>query len=275
MEYWTRKLDDKIDSAMKMLDEAVEERKAYEVEGESVVFHVKKKTPEGDEYVAKYAIPFPELEAVWYDYSRHGKNLSGKNVLIEHGLKRETLALLRSRLGLAKDDNAVPQVVLDYLCETYGEEAAEAKIVEVTHKSYEDRHRRKFQQADKREVDRLVRLGSDFKAQVDFYREAVKDYEPRDFGYVPTVKESSGTLNVFFSDFHYGNGNEADTDRMMKTLFDWIVAQPETTVNLNSIGDLVENLAPNGMHEGQVKHMSMHGRKLMMYVVNVFEEFIA
>ena len=253
----------------------MDEKKAYEVEGESVVFHVKKKNPDGTEYVEKYAIPFPELEAIWYDYSNHGKNLSGKKLLVEHGLKRETLALLRSRLGLTKDDNAIPQVVLDYLSETYGEEAVEAKIVEVTHKSYEDKFKRKFALADKKETDRLIRLGSDFKAQVEFYREAVKDYEPRQFDFVPTVKESADTLNVFFSDFHYGNGNEADTDRMMKTLFDWIVAQPQTVVNLNSVGDLVENLAPNGMHEGQVRHMSMHGRRLMMYVVEVFEKFIS
>lgn len=74
--YWTKKVEGKINSALDRLNEAVDEKKAYEVDGESVVFHVEKKRPDGTDYVEKYAIPFAELEAIWYDYSNHGKNLS-------------------------------------------------------------------------------------------------------------------------------------------------------------------------------------------------------
>lgn len=125
-----------------------------------------------------------ELEEIWYDYSQHGKNLSGKNVLIKHGIKRATLSLLRSRLGLTKDENAVPQVVLDYWAETYGEKAVEDKIVEVTHRAMDDKYKRKFVLADKRETDRLVRLGSDFKAQLEAFREILENYEPKKVEYV-------------------------------------------------------------------------------------------
>lgn len=95
---WISQLESKLDDSIRELDEAIEEKKMYEVDGENVVFYVNKKNPAGEEYVQKYAITFAELERIWYDYSEHGKNLSGKNVLIEHGIKRETLALLRSRL---------------------------------------------------------------------------------------------------------------------------------------------------------------------------------
>ena len=52
------------------------------------------------------------------------------------------------------------------MSDNYGEEAVEKEIVEVTHRAYEDKFKKKFVQADKREVDRLVRIGKDFEARL-------------------------------------------------------------------------------------------------------------
>jgi hypothetical protein len=144
--------------------------------------------------------------------------------------------LLRSRLGLTKDDNAIPQVVLDFWNDTYGDEAVEEKIVEVTHRAIEDRYKKKFVQADKRETDRLVRLGSDFNAQLEAFREIIENYEPIKMDYVPPARNKNpDVLNVFFSDLHFGNGNDNDIVRRFDEMFRYIVSQPHGTVNVNCL----------------------------------------
>lgn len=206
--YWCEEkvdeLSGKVDESLKKLDAALEDKRSYDIEGESVVFHVDKKRPDGSEYTEKYAIPFAEIKEIWYDYSQHGKNLSAKNVLIEHGLKRETLSLLRSRLGLTKDDNAIPQVVLDYMYENYGEEAVEKEIIAVTHRAYEDKFKKKFVQADKREVDRLVRVGKDFETQLDEVRDVLSIFEPANIEFVPRLQDNGKTKIFVISDVHIG-----------------------------------------------------------------------
>lgn len=279
VKYWCKKkvkeLKWKIDEKLHELNDAVEEKKHYDIEGENVVFHIRKQSPDGSEYVAKYAIPFDELEEIWYDYSSHWANLSGKKLLVKHELKRETLALLRNRMWLTKDENAIPRELLEYWQETKWEAYVEEKIVEVTHRAYEDKFKKKFDLADKREVDRLVRLGMSFETQLQRLNEILMDYDPIKIDFVPDSHEhNDDVLNVFFSDLHFGNGNDSDIINRFDEIFKYVVSQPHKHVNVCCLGDLGESFAPEGMHKGQLKHMSMHGHKLTMFIVKVFEKFL-
>ena len=266
-----------VDDSLKRLDEAIEKKNSYEVEWESVIFHVNKKAPDGTEFVEKYTIPFEELESIWYDYSQHGRNLSAKNLLSEHWLKRETLSLLRSRLWLTKDDNAIPQVVLDFMLEKYWEEEVEKKIYEVTHRAYEDKFKRKFVQADKRETDKLVRLWLEFKERLRLIRESLETFEPADVEFVPRKPWNWREKTFFLTDIHIG---KIWTDKVIERLdaaFQEMARSEETKIHVVFWWDLWETFAQDWMHPWQLAYWTeqkwWYGYDLAVRISEILEKF--
>ena len=124
--------------------------------------------------------------------------------------------------------------------ETHGEEAVEQKIVEVTHRAFEDKYKKKFVRSEdqifRKEAERAIKIAFDFKEQLRLVREAIASHDPVKIDFTPKPHpETPGRLSIFFSDFHFGNGNEKDIVRRFDETFRYIVSQPQKYVDVTSL----------------------------------------
>lgn len=65
----------------------------------------------------------------------------------------------------------------------------EQKIVEVTHRAFEDKYKKKFVRSEdqifRKEAERAIKIAFDFKEQLRLVREAIASHEPVKIDFTP------------------------------------------------------------------------------------------
>lgn len=80
------------------INESVKSEKPYEVVGTDYVMKFRDQV---------WRFPIEEVDAMFYDFSSHGANLSGEQMIQKYELKPEAWTLIKNRLRLYKASNVI------------------------------------------------------------------------------------------------------------------------------------------------------------------------
>ena len=105
--------------AIAKLNEAVSEDKLYDVKDGNYEFVQDK---------LLYKIPVEEIDAMFYDFSKHGGNMSGEAMLAKYQLKPNVFHMIKNRLRLYKDSN----VISPYTAENTSDDVLDEIVTEAT-----------------------------------------------------------------------------------------------------------------------------------------------
>lgn len=258
----TRKLREAIDE----LNNAVSEEKLYEVKKGNYEFVQDK---------LLYKIPVEEIDAMFYDFSKHWGNMSGEAMLAKYELKPNVWHMIKNRLRLYKDSN----VISPYTAENTPEEQLDDVVTEATHRHI-DTIKNKMVKTHEKEYGELAKKAISRMANMDYFlsnvERIVSTYEPKNIQFVPErlPKGIYPPITIAISDFHFGKAGTSEIVERMLKIAQYIISQPNTEVQILSLGDLAEAFVEGGMHPWQEAWMELTGYDLMMYIVNVFENFL-
>jgi len=266
-----RKMCAKIDSIrwkIADINESVKSEKPYEVVGTDYVMKFRDQV---------WRFPIEEVDAMFYDFSSHGANLSGEQMIQKYELKPEAWTLIKNRLRLYKASN----VISPHTAETLWEEELDEKIEEATTRHIDtmkqkmvSTHERKF----KEEARKAFRKLGDIDYFLEHLKTFIQSYSPKTVKFDDKAPEAPGEITIAISDIHIG---KTETHKVLERLNKVLQYAKNThagTVNVLILGDVVETLAQDGMHPGQIAYGTDHqygkyGFDLMMDTVQIFENF--
>lgn len=258
--------------ALGEMSEKVKSKKAYEVKDEdgklSYVFHKKM----GEE-VFKFVIPVEEVDEMFHDFSKYGANLTEEQMLDKYQVKPEVWYMVKSRLRLYKTSN----VISPYTAENTPEKELEEKVTKANIRHIDQMKAKMIRSHEKvkdAEAKRAMAIVANFEYQLDSIRTAIEAWTPRKVEFKPKAFKGTGAIQVAISDIHIGKRGTAAIKERFESILADILSRPEKTVNLLCLGDLVESVAPLGMHAGMERNMESHGFNLIMETVTLFEDFI-
>ena len=255
----------KLKEAIAKLNEAVSEDKLYDVKDGNYEFVQDK---------LLYKIPVEEIDAMFYDFSKHGGNMSGEAMLAKYQLKPNVFHMIKNRLRLYKDSN----VISPYTAENTPEEQLDDIVTEATVRHIDTIKSRMVKTHEKlygEESKRAIRTLSNVEHFLENVERYILNYKPKNIDFTPhTINPSYPPLTIAMSDFHFGKKGTADIVGRMSKIRDYVLSQPNTEVHIMSLGDLAEAFVEEGMHSGQTNDMEIQGFELMMFITNVFERFL-
>lgn len=221
-----------------------------------------------------YKIPVEEIDRMFYDFSKHGGNLTWEAMLAKYQLKPNVFHMIKNRLRLYKDSN----VISPYTAENTPEEELDKVVTEATVRHIDTiksrmvkTHERLYSDESKRAIRTLSNIEY-FLENVERY---ISSYKPRTIEFVPhIINPNYPPLTIAMSDFHFGKKGTADIVGRMSKIRDYILSQPNSEVHIMSLGDLAEAFVEGGMHDGQEATMEIKWFELMMFITNIFERFL-
>jgi len=255
----------------------VDEVERYEIEWENIIFYKNISDAYWDMIKKKFTIPMSELWDIVYSYSREWENLSGKKILRKYNLNRELWQLIKSRLYITKDENACPDIILDYIKSIGGKPAVEEKIVEVSARAMEDKYKPDWQKQHvklfKQESEKAIKTLKSTESYMELVREYLKDYEPKKYN-IPKIKDHKWrNLIVAFGDFHIGRTTDI-VIKNLKKLEKKIIEHPAKIITLKNMWDIVETLVQWGMHSWQIEEQDIMGIKQLFDAVDYLKDFM-
>jgi len=255
----------KVNDTIQELNEIVGDYKSYEVVNDNYVFIQDGKS---------YTIPVEEVDRMFYDFSRHGGNLSWETMLQKYELKPQVWHMVKNRLRLYKDSN----VISPYTAENTPEEKLDEIIEEasIRHRdTIKSRMVKTHEVLWKAESARAIRTLSNVEYFLDNIRRYLTDYKPKEIEFVE-YKENKNypPLTIAMSDFHFGKKGTSEIVERIGKIKNYILSQPNSEVQILSLGDLAEALVEGGMHPWQESSMELVGIDLMLFISELFESFL-
>ena len=258
-----------IDKWLNELNKIVDDDKFYEVQNDYYIFYKDKE---------KFPVAVTTIDNIFKDYSKFGGNMTWDEVMSKYKLKSEVWSLIKSRLKLYKTSN----IVSPYTLENMTDEQADKYIEWGVELSMQDKYKRTFERKHKAIKDREFKKYSNYyHQQQEFLKQldiVLKKYDPRklskyELKKIPEV-DNNDTIDVSFSDLHMG---KQWTDWIVSRIYkmtNYLINRPEKNINLLFLWDLIESIAPWGMHPDQERHMELHWFDLIMLTVKIVENML-
>lgn len=225
-------------------------------------------------------IPLSLIKDIWYDYSRYWGNLSWEAIRRKYWLTPKAWHLIKSRLWLYKDSNAVPEFLLDIKEKTEWPESVEMEIEEVAERAVYDKYKRpierKYKSIEDREYRRAISTLYNLENFLGFVQSYLENWDPPvpDVPELPVVWEDK-KVYVAFSDLHIGKKESDKVLERLKWLQEDILMRPEQDVKLFFLWDIAEILIEWGRHPWQVESMDWpFGYELFIHAMEVLREFL-
>lgn len=256
---------DRMKEKIQEVNDSIDEKKPYEVLDWHYIFHRK------DEAPFKFSVE--EIDAMFVDFSKHGNNLTGEEMIQKYKLKPEAWQCIKNRLRLYKASN----VISPFTAENTPEEELDGKIeyaISSHIDSIKDKMVKTHEKKFKEEAKKAFKVLGNIEYFLDNLRTYIEEYEPVKFDYVKEPPLNNDRLDIAFADIHFGKGGTKDIIARFDEIYNYLIARPESNINIICLGDLWESFAPGGMHGDQEKHMERHGFELVMFIVKTFEKFL-
>lgn len=211
----------------------------------------------------RYCLNIDLFSDIVYNYSSYWANRSWKWIRESFNLKPEVWTMLKGRLDIYKDTNAIHPLVLDHIKEKYWEKALENKIEEASVKSFEDKYKKKFIKTHddliKKEVKRQGKILSNIEYFYEEFNEYLSNYKPYNFNYnnINKLKIDSNTTKnevIAFSDIHLWVWDNK-IEEYFKNLQKYVTNLNTKQITFVCWWDLIETIIDWWMHPGQVEWM--------------------
>jgi hypothetical protein len=208
----------------------------------------------------EFTIPLDLVSKIAYSYSIHWENLSWTKILQKYQLKRDVWMLLKTRLHLTKDENAIPDVILDYIDKHHWEKAVEDKIIEATYSSIESKHINKYKttydEILKDEAKKAIHILSQHNNYLEHLQQFIENYKQIEIPTINNTKEyTNDRVQIGFADLHIWKMNTDEVINRIIKLTKYLINRPEKNIDLLFLWDLYEMLAVWGWHPWQIETM--------------------
>lgn len=270
-----------VDETVDELNKYVLQRKWYELIDDTFIMQYWDTDIKTWERVWKeFKIPLELVSKITFSYSIHWENLSWTKILQKYKINRDVWMLLKTRLHLTKDTNAVSDVILDYIEEHYWKEAVEDKIIEATYSSIESKHINKYKETYDEilqdEAKKALHIMSSHNNYLEHLQAYIEKYKPLD---IPEIKQTKEYINeriqVWFSDLHIGKMSTQEVVNRVIKMTKYLINRPEKQIDLLCLWDLFEMLAVWGNHPWQLETMDWpYWFDLLLAWCSVIEDMI-
>ncbi len=266
--------------AVQMLNEEVGNKKNYEIDEErdEIVFFKKSKGLDGESVTIRIPVPVSLIGDICYDYT-YG-NMSGPKIVKTYWILPDVWTMLKSRLHIYKDSNALPDIVLDYMEKKEGPEAVENKIIDVSHKAVADKYRgrfiNQFEKQRERSDDKIRRSFANIENFLSMLQWYIRGYKPREIQQNVSKDLLNTNVATFaFSDMHLWKQNTDWVLKRVEQMTNDITHSDEWIIHLLGLWDMIETIVDGWMHIWQVEHMDWpFGFDLMMLAVETIENML-
>lgn len=257
------------------LNDEIQAEPSYEVTEDYYIFYVRRPDMSWKQETIKYPIEIKVVDEIFKAYSKHGRNLTGDEILREFEIKPELWNLLKSRLRLFKTSHVLSPATLERCSDEELQARIEWAVGEHIHDRYKARFTNTFERMKQDDYIRKSRVLANYENFLENLRGYLRDYTPRTLDIVRDEVKNNEEITVLFSDMHIGKMNTDQVlNRMHRMTID-LINRPERVINMISLGDLFETIAKWGMHKGQLESMDWpFGFDLLLKVVHVFEEML-
>ncbi len=222
-----------------------------------------------------YKIPVEEIDGMFYDFSKHWANLTGEQMLAKYQLKPEVWHMIKNRLRLYKDSN----VISPHTAETTPEGELEEIITEASARhidTIKDKMVKTHEKLYAEESKRAIKTLSNLEYFLENVERFIKEYKPKNIHFTPqNISIGIPPLTIAMSDFHFGKAWTKAIVERMSYIRNYVLSQPNTEVQIVSLGDLAEAFVEGGMHPWQEAMMELKGFDLMLFISNIFEQFLS
>ena len=96
----------------------------------------------------------------------------------------------------------------------------------------------------KAEANKAFKTLSNIEYFLDNLRNFIVDYKPAKIEYEKREIQRNGHLDIAFSDIHIGKKNTNAIIARLDHIYNFLLARPETDINIICLGDLGESFAP-------------------------------
>lgn len=261
---------------LQALNEEIKQDLHYEVTEDFYIFYQKRPNAKGDDETIKYPIEIRIVDQIFKDYSKHGNNLSGEEILQKYQIKAELFNLLKSRLRLFKSSHVVSPATLDRCSDAELEHILSGAIDEHIKDRYRSRFTKTFEKMKQEDYVKKSKILANHQYFLESLQGYLTNYQPREITILNEQPQNSDEITVMFTDIHIGKMNTENVlNRIHRMTID-LINRPESIINLVCLGDLFETLTKGGMHNGQIETMDgPFGFDLLMKGVHVFEDMLA
>ena len=255
-----------IKNKVKKIDDWVEKKKSYEVVDWAYIFHRWDELP--------FSFTVEEIDEMFLDFSEKWRNLTEEEMIQKYEISAEAWNLIKRRLRLYKKSNTISP----YTAENISQEALDEKIEFATARHIDSikwklvkTHEKQF----KTEAKKAFKTIGNIDYFLEHLQEFITNHKPIEIEY-EIIRDitNNNRLDIAFSDIHIWKKNTDEILKRFSCILKYIIHRPETNINIICLWDLWESFAPNWMHEWQVEHMEKHWFELMMFIVQVFEDFL-
>ncbi len=275
--YILQRIRESLDQVGETLEKAIEavneqEEKKYEIfekEGE-LCYKL-------DAGKSIFVIPVKEIDAMFKDYSNKWANLTGEQMRQKYSLKPQAWATIKNRLSLVKDSH----IYSPYTLENSSEEEVDA-MIEKGIEEHIDTKIGKFvntyEKQFKKRADIALKEKANFEYRLKKLREVLETYKPEKIDFVPNYVPNGSAEHFFLTDIHIGKIDTEGIKRRFGQMYQDIIACKSNTIHITCLGDLVETMCQDGMHNGQIIYGTdpkyWYGFELAMNTTTIFEEWL-
>jgi len=259
----------KIDKAIEDINEAIGDVD-YEHDDSDYIFYVNE-IVRWEKVTQKMRIPIQIVDDIFSDYTVHGKNMTGEQIMQKYQLKPKAWNVLKKYLSLTKHSHVVSPISMERMWE----EELDAKIDEVTYQhidKYRNKYQEKHQRLMKKEsVDALSKVAS-MQYTSDLIKETLSSYKWPNIKYkLPEIKNAD-EYTLVISDIHVGKSGTQDVIDRLAYIAQQAISRQESTVNIVFLGDIMEAFVE--MHPWQSQDMETKlGIESYQLAVDTLEEF--
>lgn len=242
----------KIEQAIEDINEAIWQPE-YEHDESDYIFYVNE-IIRWEKVTQKMRIPIEVVDNIFADYTVHGKNMTGEQIMQKYQLKPKAWNVLKKYLNLTKHSHVVSPISMERLWDV----ELDAKIEEVTY-LHIDKYRNKFQDTHQRvmkkeSVDALSKVAS-MQYVSDLIKETLSSYKWPKIDYkLPEIKNAD-EYTLVISDIHVGKSWTQDVIDRLAYIAQQAISRTESTVNIVFLWDIMEAFVE--MHAWQSQDMEV------------------
>lgn len=257
------------------LNEAIEEKKKYEFENDHYIFHVKDKVKG---VTKEFKIPLELADQIFNDFSKHGANMSGQDVMNKHSLTAEAWNVIKSRLWLYKASHILSPMSM----ENADKNGTLDEVIEkATIQNFEDRYQNKYKDSHHTTLEKKVKKLSKVVWELQWFMEFIEPYlnkiKPLNLWPITPLRKWKWPVpNYVFWDTHLWKINTDAIVKRLQYIADDIISDPSKEINISFMWDIYEALMQGGMHSWQVESMDwVYMGELFMFWVQTFIDMLS
>lgn len=272
---------DNFDTLQNMSLKILKSKKKYNIDNNNYKFNIEIENDAWEKNRKDYYISIDTIDEIFYLYSERWLNLTQNEVIEYLKLDPNLWNIIKTRLRLIKKSDLFGPHTMDLFWQD--ENFRQEKIKAITDKYTRDKTRigvekslKREQKAQNEKIKKIYSTQENFKK---FMLEIIEKYQPKKIitKFEQIEEKNNWEITISFSDIHFWKNWTGEIIKRLKKVWDYIVSQKETKVNILCLWDLAEALVEWWMHTWQKEKMNWANKdayEQIMEITNILESFL-